>query len=69
MRIMQNGECNLNILDIFFLYEFECTSIQSLCFAIDYEFWIGVNEYYRSSKHSNSNFAHHIVIHWSLFKV
>ena len=22
-----------------------------------------------SSWHSNSNFAHHIVIHWSLFKV
>ena len=22
-----------------------------------------------SSRHSNSNFAHHIVIHWSLFKV
>ena len=36
-------------------------------FASDLNFeleWMNI-----SSRHSNSNFAYHIVIHWSLFKV
>ena len=31
---------------------------------LNFEFWI-----YISSRHFNSNIAHHIVIHWSIFKV
>ena len=38
----------LEILDFFFFFfnEFWCTGIQSPLFASDFEFWIGVNEYY-----------------------
>ena len=40
-------------------------------FASDFEFWIGVNEYYLLVVDIlyNSNFSHRIAIHWSLFMV
>ena len=65
IRKWQNGECNVrNFRRFFFGMSSDVPAFKVRVFASDFECLINI-----SSRHSNSNFAHHIVIHWSLFKM
>ena len=64
MRKRQNGKCNVrNFWQVFsWVMSFDVPAFKVCIFASDFELeYINI-----SSRHSNSNFAHHIIIHWSL---